>query len=110
METAPISTTVGPLKQRRESLCQCKRLAVLPEVHAMFFDGYPDKGVCAAGNGHDAAGFVFVLPHDLPGGLDFDFNPIVFSGRMPVGGSAHLTIREDDSYTLFGPLSRFRCD
>ena len=32
----------------------------------MFFDGYPQKGACAAGGGHRAQGFVFVLPHDVP--------------------------------------------
>jgi hypothetical protein len=36
------------------------------KCHAMFFDGYPDKGVCKAGGGHEAAGFNFVLPHDVP--------------------------------------------
>ena len=29
----------------------------------MFFDGYPSKGVCAAGGAHEAAGYNFVLPH-----------------------------------------------
>jgi hypothetical protein len=29
----------------------------------MFFDGFPDKGRCPAGGGHQAAGFNFVLPH-----------------------------------------------
>ena len=32
----------------------------------MFFDGNAEKGVCAAGGGHQAAGHEFVLPHDLP--------------------------------------------
>jgi hypothetical protein len=32
----------------------------------MFFDGYPNKGACPAGGGHGAAGFVFVLAHDVP--------------------------------------------
>jgi hypothetical protein len=27
----------------------------------MFFDGYPNKGTCSAGNGHAAAGFIFGL-------------------------------------------------
>jgi len=36
------------------------------KCHAMFFDGYPDKGVCRAGGGHAAAGFDFVLSHDAP--------------------------------------------
>jgi hypothetical protein len=31
----------------------------------MFYDGYPGKGVCAAGNAHLAQGYNFVLPHDL---------------------------------------------
>lgn len=30
---------------------------------AMFFDGFPTKGVCAAGGSHEAAGYNFVLPH-----------------------------------------------
>jgi hypothetical protein len=29
----------------------------------MFYDGYPDKGHCAAGGAHLAQGFNFVLPH-----------------------------------------------
>jgi len=32
----------------------------------MFFDGFPNKGICAAGGSHEAAGFDFVLPHDVP--------------------------------------------
>src|ERR1051325_1543428 len=36
------------------------------KCHAMFFDGYPEKGACPAGNGHAAQGYVFVLPHDVP--------------------------------------------
>ena len=37
------------------------------KCHVMFFDGFPQKGVCSAGGGHEAAGFNFVLPHDTPG-------------------------------------------
>jgi hypothetical protein len=33
---------------------------------ASYFDGRPEKGVCAAGGGHEAAGFNFVLAHDIP--------------------------------------------
>lgn len=33
--------------------------------HAMFYNGYPTSGVCLAGGGHVAQGFVFDLPHDL---------------------------------------------
>jgi hypothetical protein len=32
----------------------------------MFFDGFPSKGLCAAGGGHQAQGFMFDLPHDEP--------------------------------------------
>jgi cytochrome c5 len=72
------------------------------KCHSMFYDGYPNKGNCAAGDGHDAQGFNFVLPHDLPASLDFDFNPIVFGGGVPVGGNSHLTIRQDGSFTFSG--------
>ena len=37
------------------------------KCHAMFFDGYADKGHCPAGGGHQAQGFMFGLPHDIPG-------------------------------------------
>jgi hypothetical protein len=36
------------------------------KCHAMFYDGYPNKGRSAAGGGHRAQGFNFVLPHDVP--------------------------------------------
>jgi len=35
------------------------------KCHAMFFDGFPEKGACPTGNGHAAQGYVFVLPHDV---------------------------------------------
>lgn len=31
------------------------------KCHSMFFDGYPNKGVCQAGGGHVAAGYIFGL-------------------------------------------------
>jgi hypothetical protein len=31
------------------------------KCHTMFFDGYPNKGVCPAGGGHAAAGYMFGL-------------------------------------------------
>ena len=34
------------------------------KCHVMFFDGYPAKGRCAAGGGHNAQGFKFRLPHE----------------------------------------------
>ena len=33
----------------------------------MFFDGFAEKGVCAAGGAHAAEGFNFALTHDVPG-------------------------------------------
>jgi hypothetical protein len=72
--------------------------------HGLFFDGYPDKGRCPAGNGHTAAGYNFVLPHDIPPapdrqnswrycgnchGLFFDGYPD--KGRCPAG-NGHTAI------------------
>jgi len=37
------------------------------KCQSMFFDGYPSKGNCVAGGTHAAAGFNFVLQHDVPG-------------------------------------------
>lgn len=37
------------------------------KCHGMFYDGYPDKGRCAAGGGHEAIGYNFLLPYDIPG-------------------------------------------
>lgn len=36
------------------------------KCHVMFYNGYPNKGHCAAGGGHLAQGFNFMLPHDVP--------------------------------------------
>lgn len=36
----------------------CRKCSVL------FFDGYPEKGVCAGGGGHEAAGYNFFLYHN----------------------------------------------
>lgn len=33
----------------------------------MFYNGYSQKGVCPAGGVHQAAGYNFDLPHDIPG-------------------------------------------
>jgi ribosomal protein S27AE len=69
------------------------------KCHGMFFDGYPEKGTCPVGGGHDAIGYNFVLPHDVPGtttaqdawrycgkchGMFFDGYPE--KGTCPVGG------------------------
>jgi hypothetical protein len=39
------------------------------KCNAMFFNGFPAKGVCAAGGSHSAQGLNFVLPHDLASNL-----------------------------------------
>ena len=37
------------------------------KCNSMFFDGFPTKGHCPAdGGGHQAQGFMFTLPHDVP--------------------------------------------
>jgi hypothetical protein len=69
----------------------------------MFFDGRADKGHCPADGGvHASDGFNFILPHDVPAVLDFNFFPIVFESGIAAGGNAHLTIRQDGSYTFSG--------
>jgi len=66
---------------------------------ALYYDGYPDYGVCAAGGGHAPEGWNFHLPYGVsgPGQPDwrycykcktlfydgYDFN----KGHCPVGGS-----------------------
>jgi hypothetical protein len=71
---------------------------------SMFYNGRPDKGHCPAnGGGHVGDGsFGFVLPHDIPMVLDFNFAPIVFGAGIAAGGNAHLTLRSDGSYTFSG--------
>lgn len=31
------------------------------KCHEMFYDGYPDKGLCPLGDGHSAIGYVFTI-------------------------------------------------
>ncbi len=71
---------------------------------SMFYNGFPGKGFCPANGGaHDGtASFGFVLPHDIPMVLDFNFAPIVFGSGVAAGGNAHLTLRSDGSYTFSG--------
>jgi hypothetical protein len=38
----------------------------------------------------------------LPADLHFDVDSITFDGGVPVGGFAHLTLRQDGSYTFSG--------
>jgi hypothetical protein len=39
------------------------------KCHGLFFNGYPSKGRCPAevSGGHDAIGYNFILPHNVPG-------------------------------------------
>jgi len=64
----------------------------------MFFDGFPNKGVCPGGGGHEAAGFNFVLPHDVPETATFDSGPL--TSGLPLGGSVHLVMRKNGDFTF----------
>jgi hypothetical protein len=37
------------------------------KCHAMFYNGYQEKGKCPLGSQHEAAGYNFTLPHDVAG-------------------------------------------
>ena len=39
------------------------------KCRGLFFDGYAYKGKCPAGGGHDAVGYSFSLPYNVPGTL-----------------------------------------
>jgi hypothetical protein len=41
--------------------------AICLNCRAMFYDGYADKGKCAAGGGHKTGGRNYVLSHDVAG-------------------------------------------
>jgi hypothetical protein len=71
------------------------------KCNVMFFDGSGNKGVCPGGGGHNAQGFMFVLPHDIPASptaqADWRFCDKCFaiffdsqgpSGFCPVGGDS----------------------
>jgi hypothetical protein len=72
------------------------------KCHSMFFDGFPKKGVCAAGGAHQAQGFMFSLPHDVAPTanaqkdwrfcdkcFEMFFDGIPNKGRCPAGGGHH---------------------
>jgi len=44
----------------------------------------------------------FVYPSELRPSLQFDFNQVTFKDSTPVGGNAHLTLRSDGSFTVWG--------
>lgn len=70
----------------------CKKCEV------MFFDGFPGKGVCPAGGGHESSGFNFVLPRVDPDTATFDSGPL--TSGLPLGGSAHLIMRRNGDFTF----------
>ena len=37
------------------------------KCHGLFYDGYPEKGSCPSGGGHEALGWNFRLLYDIPG-------------------------------------------
>jgi hypothetical protein len=43
-----------------------------------------------------------MIQPEYPPQLDFDFNPITLGDGTPVGGFAHLTLRQDGTYTFSG--------
>lgn len=61
------------------------------KCNSLFFDGYPSKGVCTAGEAHVAKGYNFVLPHDISstGQADWRFcrkcNTMFFDGYHTKG-------------------------
>ena len=59
-ETPPALSTAGASAATQDAWRYCRK------CHLMFYDGYPDKGRCAAGDGHLAQGFNFILPYDVP--------------------------------------------
>jgi hypothetical protein len=72
------------------------------KCHVMFFDGYADKGRCAAGGGHSAQGFMFKLEYDIPETPHAQahwrycdkchamfFNGYPMAGVCPAGGAHH---------------------
>jgi hypothetical protein len=70
-----------------------------PDFVQLDFNGYADLTVTL---GPDAGQLNVQGSAPLPFQLDFDWNPIVFGGGVPVGGYSHLTIRQDGTYSFSG--------
>lgn len=69
------------------------------KCEVLFFDGFPDnKGVCAAGGGHEALGFFFVLPHLDDETAIFDSGPLTCD--LPLGGFVHLVMRRNGDFAF----------
>lgn len=67
----------------------------------MFFNGYPSKGYCPAGGGHDAAGYNFALPHFIPGNFHGD---IITQDWLPAGGSVDVVMNANGDFTFSGHM------
>jgi hypothetical protein len=75
----------------------CRKCSVL------FFNGFPQKGVCAGGGGHEAAGLNFFLYHNRPAHSDEEgnwhfctkchglFTTSVAQVGCPADGKGHVT-------------------
>jgi hypothetical protein len=57
------------------------------KCHQLFFDGYPQKGRCAAGGGHQAQGYNFKIDHD--------------DAKRIAGGPRQYDWRCTQCYTMF---------
>jgi hypothetical protein len=74
--SGPIVLTSGNTAEPVTSATTTKAIMEIPPIqgnwrycqkcHSMFFNGFADKGVCVEGGGHDASGYNFDLPHDVP--------------------------------------------
>jgi hypothetical protein len=71
----------------------------------MFYNGYPDKGRCQAGGGHQhhPDAYRFVLPHP-PEWFVLDVPSITFGSGLAVGGHARLTAFSDGTTHFQGHL------
>jgi len=75
---------------------------------SMFFNSGDGKSHCPAPGGglHDAAGFNFVLPHDVPENpvpqprqsAGFDSGTLTVPGSLPLSGSCHLVVFNDGTW------------
>lgn len=70
-----------------------------PDFIALDFAGNADMTVTL---GPEAGQLNIQGSTPLPPQIDFDWNPIVFGGGVPVGGWSHLTLRQDGTYTFSG--------
>src|SRR5579862_1133318 len=53
-------------KRRGENVSLQDLWRYCQKCHVMFYDGYPNKGLCAAGGAHEGQGYDFFLPYALP--------------------------------------------